>query len=309
MAERMGYAPDPMLAALAAYRQARKSARFRGTLAFVTPSQLEKTSLAGPDWGDLIRGARARAESLGYSLDYFSLAEAGKSRRGIEGILHARGIRGVLIRSLPKMMEEISFPFDRFTCVSVFGEPHTSALSTVSSQHAQSMELVLSKLKARGCRHPALVINEPLSKLIHHGWWTTFTVYGSQFESASVFAFDDNRRPLFSRNPALRRKAVASLEAWAKERGVDALIYGSNEHGIPAEHKKPQWRANHIPHIVALDLFDPHCGLCGIYQNRFQAGAIAVDWLQTQLLTERANTPNSRVAIMVPGRWIEGIAG
>lgn len=306
MARSMGYAPDPMLTSLAAYRQSRKPPQFRGTLAFVTPLHAEKACLAGRDCGDLLRGARARAESLGYSLDYFNLAEAAKSRLGIEGILHARGIRGVLIRSLPKTMEEISFPFDRFTCVSLFSEPHTSILSTVSSQHAQSMELVLTKLKARGCRHPALVINEPMSKLIHHGWWATFTVYGSQFENASVFTFDDNRTPLFSRDPALRRQAAANLNKWAKEHGVDALIYGSSEHGIPEEHRRPEWRARHIPNIVSLDLFDPECGLCGIYQDRPQASAVAVDWLQTQILTQQVDVPSPRVAIMVPGRWIEG---
>jgi LacI family transcriptional regulator len=304
-ARHMGYVPDPMLTSLAAYRQSRKSPQFRGTLAFVTPLHTEKTCLAGWDCGDLLRGARARAESLGYSLDYFNLAEAGKSHPGIESILHARGIRGVLIRSLPKTIEEFSFPFDRFTCVSLFSEPHTNILSTVSSQHAQSMELVLTKLKERGSRHPALVINEPMSRFIHHGWWTTFTVYGAQFENASVFTFDDKRTPLFSRDPALRRRAATSLNRWAKEHRVDALIYGSSEHGIPEEHKRPEWRARHIPNIVALDLADPECGLCGIYQNRPQGSAVAVDWLQAQILTQQADVPSPRVAIMVPGRWIE----
>ncbi|HEY8904238.1 MAG TPA: LacI family DNA-binding transcriptional regulator [Chthoniobacterales bacterium] len=308
MAERMGYAPDPILGALAAYRQSRKPAQFRGTLAFVTPFGSEKSCLAGWDFGDLLRGARARAEALGYSLDYFNLADARKHRRGIEGILRARGIRGVLIRSIPKTIREISFPFDRFMCVNLFSEPHASILSTVSSHHAQSMELVLSKLKERGCRHPALVIHESLSELIHHGWWTTFAVYGSQFENASVFTFDDKRMPLFARDLARHRQAVASLNAWARERRVDALIYGSSEHGIPTAHKRPEWRARNIPHVVSLDLSDPDCGLCGIYQDRFQASAVAVDWLQAQMLTERADIQPPRIAIMVPGRWIEGAA-
>lgn len=304
-AERLGYAPDPMLTALSAYRQARRPAQFRGTLAFVTVSCDERTCLKNRDLGELFRGAKARAESLGYSLDYFNLAEFRKGRREIGSVLRARGIRGVLLRGFPYAIEEIPFPFDDFTCVSLFSEPHSSRLSTVSSMHAQSMELVLEKLRARGFRHPALVIDPSLSQPLHHGWWTTFMVYAAQIESAPVFTIDEDA-PLFSRNVAKRRAAVAKLRRWSGEREVDALVFGSSENRLPTLDELRARKKSPLRQIVSMDLLDPACGVSGIYQNRAQGGAVAVEWLQSLLLTERAGVGRPPVAIMVPGVWLEG---
>jgi DNA-binding LacI/PurR family transcriptional regulator len=305
IAERLGYAPDPMLTALSAYRQARRPAQFRGTLAFVTVSCDERTCLKNRDCGELFRGAQARAESLGYALDYFNLAEFRRSRREIGSVLRARGIRGVLLRGFPSAIEEISFPFDEFTCVSLFSEPHSPLLSTVSSHHAQSMELVLEKLRARGYRHPALVIDHALSRPLHHGWWMTFTVYASQFEDASIFTIDENA-PLFSRSIAKRRAAVARLRRWVRERNVGALVFGAGENRLPTLDELRARKKSPLQQIVCMDLLNPACGLSGIDQNRSQGGAVAVEWLQSLLLTERAGVGRPPVAIMIPGSWVEG---
>lgn len=303
-AERLGYVPDPMLTALSAYRQARRPAQFRGTLAFVTVSCDERTCLKNRDCGDLFRGAQARAESLGYSLDYFNLAEFRKGRE-IGNVLRARGIRGVLLRSFPYATEEISFPLDEFTCVSLFSQPHSPLLSTVSSQHAQSMGLVLEKLLARGCRHPALVIDPFLIQPIDHGWWTTFPVYASRFESASIFTIDEDA-PLLSRSRAKRRAAVAKLRRWVRERNVDVLVFGASENRLPTLDELRAGSKSSLRQIVCMDLLNPACGFSGIDQNRAQAGAVAVEWLQSLLLTGRAGVAQSRVAIMIPGIWVEG---
>jgi LacI family transcriptional regulator len=305
VAERLGYAPDPMLTALSAYRHARRPDQFRGTLAFVTVSCDERTCLKNRDCGELFRGAKTRAESLGYSLDYFNLAEFRKGRREIGSVLRARGIRGVLLRGFPSAIEEIAFPFDEFTCVSLFSEPHSPRLSTVSSMHAQSMELVLEKLRARGCRHPALVIDPALSQPLHHGWWTTFTVYASQFESASIFTIDEDA-PLFSRTSARRRAAVAKLRRWVWERNVDVLVFGASENRLPTLEELRAGPKSPLRQIVSMDLLDPACGVRGIDQNRAQGGAVAMEWLQTQLLTERTGVGRPPVAIMIPGSWVEG---
>lgn len=302
-AQRLGYVPDPMLTALSAYRQANNASRFRGNLAFVTPWGDEKSWLANRETGDLLRGARARAESLGYSLDYFGLGEPKRTPRQLAKILKARGIRGVLIRTFPKPLEEIAFPFEDFTCVDLFSEPHTLKLPTVSSAHAQSMELALVKLRERGCKHPALLINQLISGAIHHGWQMAFQVYGSQFfEETSVFPVSDELMRLFSKATSARRTAVARLETWAQNRNVDALLYCLDEFHVPQEH-----RSKSPPglEIVCMDLLDPECGISGIHQDRLQAGAVAVEWLQSLLLNSPAGVPRQPIAITIPGSWKE----
>jgi LacI family transcriptional regulator len=102
--ERLGYRPDPMLAALSAYRQSQKPKHFQGTLAFLTTRHDEKmylnSSICSIE-GDLLRGTRQRAESLGYRLDYFNMGKTKRSHQQIWKVLQSRGIRGVLLRSAP----------------------------------------------------------------------------------------------------------------------------------------------------------------------------------------------------------------
>ncbi len=130
-------------------------------------------------------------------------------------------------------------------------------------------------------------------------------VYAREIESAPVFTIDEDA-PLFSRNVAKRRAAVAKLRRWSGEREVDALVFGSSENRLPTLDELRARKKSPLRQIVSMDLLDPACGVSGIYQNRAQGGAVAVEWLQSLLLTERAGVGRPPVAIMVPGVWLEG---
>jgi len=291
-AVRLKYRPDPLLTALSAYRNARRPTSFRETLAFLATRCDEKTWLSSPETGDLLRGARSKAESLGYRLDYFNIGITGEDQRKAWKILRSRGIRGALIRSFPTPLDRINLPLKKFACIDLFSSPHLDHLPTVSSYHAQSMELALQELLKRGCRHPALVLEMELGEYLHHGWWMAFAVYSSRFTRAST---------------CLREELVKNPEAlfrWAEKRRVDALIFCSSEN-LVAE----SWRKKALlkrMDLVCLDLLDPGCGLAGIYQDRHRGGALAVEWLHGQLLTAQTEAANGPYSLLIPGTWKEG---
>jgi len=306
VADEIGYRPDPMLAALAAYRQTQKPLSLQGTLGFLTTFGAEEDYLASRETGDLLRGARTRAASLGYQVEYFNIGKNKKDHSTASRILRARGIHGLLIRSFPLELEDIHLSFEQFICINLFSQPHVQNLSTVSSYHAQSMEMVLQKLLQRGCRHPALVLDKVISQIIHHGWWMAFNVYSSKFEQTSVYLVEDDPANMGSHKKWSSRKAVKALDHWAQMRGVDALIYsGISEDRLPLSHRS-RGNKSDAPLIVCMDLLDPDCGVAGIYQDRFRAGTGAVDWLHSMLIsphTEGARIPN---ALMIPGIWTDG---
>ena len=293
IADKLGYRPDPMLMALAAYRQSRKPVSFQGTLAFLTTRFDEKTWLADPEGGELLRGARQRAESLGYRMDYFNLGKSRKSHQRVGKILQSRGICGALIRSFPVALEELHLPFEKFTCIDLFSKPHLQKLPTVSSYHTQSMELVLQQLLQRGYRHPALILRNNLSDYLHHGWQMAFTAYVSRFTQTSTYIHDGELA-----NPV-------ALMRWAKKRKVDVLIYCGNEylsHHLLDEKYVSIGRMG----VVCMDLFNPRGEVAGIYQNRFWGGAVAVEWLQSMLITAQVGIVHRPTALMIPGVWQEG---
>ncbi|MDR0532330.1 MAG: hypothetical protein LBH01_00070 [Verrucomicrobiales bacterium] len=288
MAGQLGYQPDPMLTALSAYRQARKPAAFQGTLAFLTTEFDEKRWLATPETGDLLNGARERAESLGYRIEYFNIGKDHKTHLRVWKMLRSRGIRGAIIRALPFELHRFDVPFGQFPHIYLFSEPHVPTAPAISSYHAQSMELVLQELLKRGYRHPALVLSSELSEFLHHSWRMAFYAHATKFARHAVHSHEK-----LEINPV-------ALSRWLKQERADVLIYCTSENFIP---KLPGTRQSDC---VCMDLLYPDCGVAGIYQNRRHGGSVAVDWMQSMLLTAQAgNNPNPHV-IMIPGIWKEG---
>ncbi len=295
VAESLGYRPDPMLAALAAYRHTRRPAAFQGTLAFlVTIACDEAAWLASRETGDLFRGAQQRAESLGYRMEYFHIGSVPKAHERAWKVLRSRGIRGGIVRSFPMKLEDIRLPFDKFECVNLFSEPHMETISTVSSYHAQSMEIVLQKLLERGYRHPALVLSQGLSEILHHGWQMAFSIYAPRFQQASSYFYEGSSVD------------QATLWAWAAQKGVDSLIICNSENLIP--NLQMDGKMFGEIGVVCMDLLNPDCGLSGIYQDRLRGGAVAVECLHSMLITAQLHIEKLSSATMIPGVWRDGIS-
>ena len=293
VAEKLGYRPDPMMAALSAYRQSQKPGHFQGALAFLMTQNSERETLATPEAGDLLRGARMRAADLGYQLEYFNIGTTWKTQMQAARVLRARGIHGLLIRSFPMPISALHFPFGQFIGIDLFSDPHVGAVPTISSYHAQSMQLVLDELAARGYRHPVLAMARGLNQYLRHGWWTAFLANAGRFEETSVL-FDDDAS-----------MGAPQLTKWAEARKADVFIYGTSENNIPRGLVSRARRRSRIG-VVSMDLLDPACGVAGIYQDRFKSGALAVEWLQSMMITSRIGVPREFGAMMIPGTWRAG---
>jgi LacI family transcriptional regulator len=210
-----------MLTALSAYCRAAKPESYHCTLAFLTTRSDEQAWLRNRENGDLLRGARARADSLGFRVDFINIGPTRKAQLQAWAVMQARGIRGAMIRSLPVALADLHLPFEKFPCIDLFSAPMVPELPTVSSYHAQSMELVLGELAQRGYQHPALIVGEGLSEYLHQGWRMVFQVESTRFSQASLY-LHQNEVIDFPR-----------LSLWARERNVDALIFGISENFSP----------------------------------------------------------------------------
>lgn len=95
-AEKLGYKSDPFMSVLVNYRRNVRAPRRSATVAYVTNYPPGTPWRGWPVYGGYFRGARERAEQLGYGLEEFSRAGAGSLRRA-EEILHHRGYVGLLL--------------------------------------------------------------------------------------------------------------------------------------------------------------------------------------------------------------------
>ena len=118
-AQSLGYAPDPMLLALAGYRRRKRPSQEHAVLAWVNNfSRAEKMSQYA-SYADYLNGARARAEQLGYRIDEF-WAGGSVAKRDLARILHSRGIEGLIIAPQVKSHAQMTdWPWDRFAAVTI----------------------------------------------------------------------------------------------------------------------------------------------------------------------------------------------
>ncbi|HVE16920.1 MAG TPA: LacI family DNA-binding transcriptional regulator [Chthoniobacterales bacterium] len=293
IAEEMGYYPDPMLRALAAYRQTNKPSDFRGTIAFLNTRFTEAEALADPDVGDLLRGARAKGESLGFQVDYFNISKTKALQLRAWKIIQSRGIEAAILRSFPLNIEDLHIPLQEMRCVALFGAPRASNLPTVSSDHTGAMQNVLTKLAERGYRRPALVLNENTSRFLRHGWRAYFSVDTGDFEKKEVYSYQQGE------------EEPRQLIRWIEEKNIDVVIFCANYMIEPYLVEK--MTSFEQVGMVCMDILKPEEeGSSGIYQNRLQAGAMAVEQMDELLSKPEMELANAPVIHLVPGIWVEG---
>ena len=293
IADKLGYCPDPMLSALATYRESQGKKTFQGTIAYLANHSSELECLASRQSGDPLQGARERASMLGYQLRYFPLSDLLDSPERFWKRLRNQGIQGVLMRSFPVETACIPPPPAGFHYLDLFSQPHSVSASTVSSNHAQSMELVLMHLKKSGYEKPALVLNTRISTILHHGWRMAFSVSAQNFKK--ILHFNHEGFPV----------SESSLTQWTSLHRPDALLFCYSEDHMPGAKILSRWHREGIASLC-MDLLDRDCGIAGIYQDRKLAGAEALSLLHGMLMTGGLGVVRPPTATLIPGTWIAG---
>lgn len=102
LAQKMGYRPNPLVAALGA--QVRGYRRAPRGVAIAVLNCWPGTNKSS--WRDLyIEGITTRTEQLGYRIEHLLLAELDDSVPRLNKILRARGLRGLIILPVPEEID------------------------------------------------------------------------------------------------------------------------------------------------------------------------------------------------------------
>jgi DNA-binding LacI/PurR family transcriptional regulator len=148
-AEDLGYSPDPMLSALAAYRNQKRPPSYHGKLAWLINSSDGYDWKRIPHFVDYFKGATEAALKKGYQLETFDLNTPKVSPRRMAGILRARSISGILVPPLPHPQMNVTFPWKHFSAVSFGHTLATPRLHTVAVGHYRSTRRLLRELRER----------------------------------------------------------------------------------------------------------------------------------------------------------------
>lgn len=290
LAKRMGYAPDPFLRALVAYRDRNSHRRNPPTLAYVTNWNSRwgwRRTTAHPDF---YAGAASKAAELGFQLEHFWLREPGLTHGRLSHILYARGISGVIIASHVREFDlALQFDWSQFSAVKIDYFPHQPQLHNVTNNQLQIVRLAMRKVIGAGYRRIGMVMDEGYDITVDRLW-------------SAGFLWEQQGLKPRERIPPLM--GPGGFEAWYREHRPEVIL-------SKAEFILPALEALRIkfPADVALvDLFlEQNDGkMAGVRQNHGTVGELAIEILVGQLQHNKFGVPQIPTTTYVEGTWFDG---
>jgi LacI family transcriptional regulator len=181
LAKKMGYSPDPMLAALTAYRQTKRTPHFQSVLAWINNWPNRHELHANTGFHLYYQAASARAKELGYLVEEFWLREPGMTPKKILHILRARNIQGLLMAPQPRPYAYLDFDFTSFSAISFGYSMLPPILNIVTNHHFHSMKLVITKLRELGYHRLGLAIGFNWDEKTENGYMSAFILAHWQY--------------------------------------------------------------------------------------------------------------------------------
>lgn len=294
IAHRLGYAPDPMLSALATYRSSLRSQSFHGTLGWLANTVPEYKWREIPHFIEYYEGAKKRALERGYSIEVLDRGEMKVSLERAANIALARGVRGVLVCPQPSAETQMEkFPWDKFSAVT-FGYSLTKPqLNSVTAAHYRASLRLVRELQARGFRRIGAAIRPEHDSRVDHnltgGYLSGCRIAGLE---ALPICSDDGHA---SDGSALLR--------WIREVKPDAIITGNYQH-----HQDARRHGVVVPSTIALVCPTlPHARgtLAGMVEQSGLIGEVAVDLLVAMTQRGELGPPGTPQRVLVDGTYLE----
>lgn len=297
LAKEMGYRPNPYIAALMRGRRRRKSVLSRPVLALV--NALEGVHAWKDSPAVTVRqmriGALARAEERGYEAREFWLHQDGMSAERFSGVLHNRGIEGVLLSPQRPDEPPPSLRWERFAAVRLGVPLPGFTLASVGNDHFFSSLQCVRECYRLGYRRPGLVLLRQHRVRFSARW------DGGVLAACHLL-------------PALRPartleveswEDLAEVENWIRSERVDVVLSPSGDL-IHAHLQSLGWRCPDDIGIASLACSERDHWCSGIWQNGLLLGATAVDVLISMLERNERGLPAQTPVTMVEGYWNPG---
>lgn len=288
IAARMGYRPDPQVSKLMAHVRSMQQTRFQSLLGFLLPPEGCLNEYAQL----MLRGARARAEALGYAVDEFRTGFSSAEIRSLNRVLRARGAEGILI--LPRLGPEpppLGLDLTRLAAVSCALFEGDFPVHHVRPGHLENMRLVMAEVRRLGCRRPALVTWEDFDR--RQNWAPRMALYHFYHDIVR-----GEPPPLFDWHRYSGDLTAPFLDWFARAQPDALLVVGP----VLADAVLRILRRGKIrkkPPILGIGHMPP--GRPGINEKPAEIGSAAVDILTSHIVRNEKGWPPVVKIMTLPG--------
>ena len=296
IANRLGYRPNPFVAAFTAQVRTYRSNPVRATIALLDCWPEERPSWASFDDSiDYIGGIRDRADALGYQVERICLLDLENSLERLQRLLATRRIYGLLVLPVPEGTDLSGLDFSLLAAATIdFSLQQPPLIRRVSPNYYQNVWMVLTKLADRGYQRIGFAITPNTAQAQNNLGLAAFLAFGRY-------------QPNLCAAPCLAHTATyqRDLADWLRRERPDALV--SSSFRLPDDVVTVGYR---VPEEVAAVWLCrppvPYQHGAHIDENYCEVGAQAVDMIVDAIHRNEFGLPKTRMVHLVDGFWHEG---
>jgi LacI family transcriptional regulator len=293
----LGYRPDPMLSALAAYRKSQTKKSIGAELAWINcwpePKRLRTYKEFDLYWA----GANEEAERAGYRLEEFC-CPAKLTPERLAKILRARNIRGLLLSPgwstvTPDWKD---FDWSKYSIVRFGHSLPSPAAHIVTSDQLMAGLIAFENMLRLGYRRIGMVMWAAQgTRLVRFsaGYLYAQLRVASQFRLAPLIANEDD--------PHIHQ----TLRTWLQTEKPDAILTDLTE--LRTWLAKLKLRVPQDIGLAALSVLDGQAD-AGIDQNSREIGRAAVQTLISLIHHNECGIPPTPREVLIAGRWVDGLS-
>lgn len=283
----LGYSPNPVASAFLQQIRSQSSNRYQANLAFLIPPNVHYPHLTG-----IINGAQERAVEMGYGLDVIACEKEYGSAR-LTKLLLARGILGIVIGPLSKVLSRLDLDWSKFASATYGYSMNRPAIHRVVHHHCQGIRTAFRMCRRKGFKRVGLAMSIE-SDLRSNRLW-----------SAGYLGIQQTLPNSEKVNLLLTSYARWSpdvIERWILKERPDIVLF----HAMGSFPEMQSVLAR-IPFKVSHAVLghEPGDQCAGIDQQSNLSGRLLVDMLSAQIRHNERGIPLTPILSMVDGVWVD----
>lgn len=295
-AERMGYSPDPMLSALANYRQQKDNQGIHSALAWINQwpdkEQLRKHREFDAYWN----GAQDAAAKLGFRLEEFRINDDLSGERLLT-IFKTRNIRGILIPPHPRGIDLKGFDWSQFSIVRFGYSVRQSKVHLVTSEMVANAMLAYQNMRKNGYKRIGLVSQEDFDFNTRHN------IRAGYKAAEDLQALPDQVIPALFLKAQNIDKDLQELREWLDKYKPDAIL--SSSPTVKELLDRLQLRVPQDISVAVTSILDAYFDT-GIDQHSDEIGRVAVSKLAGLIHENETGLPQTIRRTAIAGTWVQG---
>jgi DNA-binding LacI/PurR family transcriptional regulator len=293
-AEELGYRPDPMLNALAAYRSSKSTPGIHSAVAWINAWEQPEELRSYREFDLYWKGARECAVKFGYRLEEFRLNRQLNAER-LHQIFQTRNIRGILLPPHRTQPEWKNFPWEKYS-IARFGRTlRLPASHMVTADQFANTYLAVGKMRERGYGRIGFISQRA-------GKDPRGPHFRAGFLSAREELSDEAPLLMFCHEGSITKNLVTRFRAWMRKEKPDALLCTDN----PAEllHEA----GYRVPEDIAVAVTSVLDGGAdsGVDQHPEEIGRAGMLLLNSLISEGARGIPAIFRQILVQGSWVDG---